>query len=306
MAIIGTPTPGNDVITGDEAGNQIDALAGNDTVDGKDGNDTLLGNLGNDILTGGLGTDILDGGAGFDRVVETGDFNFTLSNDKLISGNLLSKQTQTDTLISIETATLTGGASANIINASQFTGAVLLNGLGGNDTLTGGLGKDTLDGGLGEDTLTGGVGDVLIGGAGNDKFIGTTGTRVQEIADVNFTLTNTTLTGNGTDSLSGIKSVQITGSSSDNTLDASSFSGFVQFAGNFGNDQLKAGADGSSGFGGDGSDTLVGGAGVDNLFGDNGDDRLEGGGDNDALKGGDGNDTLIGGANTNLNGIHDR
>jgi Ca2+-binding RTX toxin-like protein len=305
MAIIGNPTPGNDVITGDERDNRIDALAGNDVIDGKAGNDSLLGNLGNDILTGGLGDDTLDGGAGFDRVVETGDFNFTLSNQKLTSGTLLNKLVETDTLISIEDATLTGGASANVMDASVFTGKLLMNGLAGNDTLTGGSNNDVLDGGLGDDILSGGNGfNILTGGLGNDILSGGNGVdRVVETGDVNFTLTNTQLTGNGTDKLSSIDNAQLTGGVGNNTIDASSFSGNVRLNGGFGNDLLKVGANGSVGFGGAGNDTLLGGSGSDQLLGDNGDDRLEAGGGNDELKGGDGNDTLIGGeGNDDLRG----
>ena len=63
------------------------------------------------------------------------------------------------TLSSIDTATLTGGTSANTINASAFTlGAVTLSGGSGNDTLSGGSGNDTLTGGLGADSFTCGAG----------------------------------------------------------------------------------------------------------------------------------------------------
>ncbi|MEX2170303.1 MAG: choice-of-anchor Q domain-containing protein [Pirellulales bacterium] len=47
-------------------------------------------------------------------------------------------------------------------------------------------------------------------------------------------------------------------------------------------------------FGGDGNDTLIGGAAADFLFGELGDDKLYGGGGNDTLDGGDGNDFLQG------------
>lgn len=77
MAIIkGKPTPSDDNIVADGAGDTIDALAGNDRVDGEDGNDTLLGNVGNDLLigsngndnlTGRLGNDTFIGGAGIDE-----------------------------------------------------------------------------------------------------------------------------------------------------------------------------------------------------------------------------------------------
>lgn len=61
MAIIGTPTPGNDTIFGDAANNFIDPLAGNDSVNGNGGNDILIGGLGNDTLIGGEGNDNLGG-----------------------------------------------------------------------------------------------------------------------------------------------------------------------------------------------------------------------------------------------------
>jgi Ca2+-binding RTX toxin-like protein len=270
MAVI-NGTPSNDNLLGTAFSDQIDGLAGNDT---------LLGNAGNDILTGGLGTDSLDGGAGFDRVVETGDFNFFLADDKLISGDLLSKQTQTDTLISIEKATLTGGASGNIINASRFTGETSLNGLAGNDSLTGGSSIDLLDGGLDNDTLSGEDGnDILTGGIGDDILAGGNGfDRVVESDDVNFTLTDTKLTGNGIDTLNSIENADLTGGAGNNLLDASSFTGKVTLNGNFG------------------QDTLIGGAGIDDLSGGTEDDNLTGGGDNDFLTGGEGNDTLNGDA----------
>lgn len=303
--ISGNPTPGSDNIVLDGANDFLDALAGNDTVDGGAGNDTLLGNIGNDILTGGLGTDSLDGGAGFDRVVETGDFNFFLADDKLATGTLLNKQTQIDSLISIERATLTGGASGNIINASRFTGNTLLNGLAGNDSLTGGSGNDTLDGGLGNDTLSGEDGnDTLTGGIGDDILAGGLGVdRVFESGNVNFTLTDTKLTGNGIDTLNSIENALLIGGAGNNTLDASGFGGTAVLSGGFGNDVLKAGAKNSLLQGESGNDTLIGGAGIDDLRGDNGDDSLEGGGGNDALFGGEGNDTLNGGeGNDDLRG----
>ena len=46
-----------------------------------------------------------------------------------------------------------------------------IDGLAGNDTLTGGAGMDWLLGGLGNDKLDGGLGDdVMLGGAGNDIY----------------------------------------------------------------------------------------------------------------------------------------
>ncbi|QKD81182.1 calcium-binding protein [Thermoleptolyngbya sichuanensis A183] len=50
------------------------------------------------------------------------------------------------------------GENYDLVNASTFTTAVEIHGLGGNDVLIGGAGDDTLVGGPGDDVLTGGPG----------------------------------------------------------------------------------------------------------------------------------------------------
>jgi Ca2+-binding RTX toxin-like protein len=148
----------------------LDGDAGNDTLKGGSGSDLLDGDNGNDTLTGGAGNDSFTGGAGTDRVSETGNVNFTLTNTTLTGKG-------SDTLNSIERATLTGGTGNNNLNASAFTlGAVTLNGDAGNDTLKAGSKNDALNGGNGNDTLTGNAGnDTLTGGAGNDNLTGGNG-----------------------------------------------------------------------------------------------------------------------------------
>ncbi|CAD5954749.1 Iron-regulated protein FrpA [Planktothrix tepida] len=64
----GTPTSGNDNITGGAGNDNINSLAGNDTVSGAAGNDTLNGNSGNDQLFGNDGNDSLLGWTGNDTV----------------------------------------------------------------------------------------------------------------------------------------------------------------------------------------------------------------------------------------------
>ena len=54
-------------------------------------------------------------------------------------------------LVSIELATLIGGAGNNVLHAAGFTGPVYLDGGAGNDSLYGGRGNDTLRGNLGND-----------------------------------------------------------------------------------------------------------------------------------------------------------
>jgi S-layer protein len=67
-------------------------------------------------------------------------------------------------------ATLTGGAGTNVLNASAVTSTTKVM------TITGGAGADTLTGGAGPDVITGGNGvNTLVGGAGNDTITGGTG-----------------------------------------------------------------------------------------------------------------------------------
>jgi hypothetical protein len=59
-----------------------------------------------------LGDDILDGGPGTDWLVETGDVNLTLTSTSLVGLG-------SDALLGLESAVLTGGASANSLDASD-------------------------------------------------------------------------------------------------------------------------------------------------------------------------------------------
>jgi hypothetical protein len=86
-----------------------------------------------------------------------------------------------------------GGASADFLTSTgpAIGKLVVLNGRGGNDTLTGGNGREKLNGALGNDVLNGGGGnDTLLGNDGNDKLLG---------GDGNDTLNG----GNGNDDLNG-------------------------------------------------------------------------------------------------------
>lgn len=125
------PGIGNDVILGGDGGDVLVGGLGDDTLDGGDGIDSLVGGGGNDLLTGGIGADLLNGGSGTDRIVETRDANFTLTNTSLLVG-----ADGADTLTSIENVELIGGAGDNIFNVGAFVGGL---------KLTGGAGSDTLD-----------------------------------------------------------------------------------------------------------------------------------------------------------------
>ena len=89
---------------------------GDDVIMGSGGADTLTGGSGNDRISGDAGADSMDGGAGVDALVESRDASFTLTNTTLTSGG------EIDTIANFEVAELTGGASANTIDCSGFSG----------------------------------------------------------------------------------------------------------------------------------------------------------------------------------------
>ncbi|MCX7419780.1 MAG: FG-GAP-like repeat-containing protein [Planctomycetia bacterium] len=189
-------------------GDGDDTLIGsdqNDVLIGGGGNDQLIAKGGNDSLTGGDGDNKLNGGPGIDRVVESGDTDFTLTPTQLSRTGTPSRQVDTSNnaevtseetgrsarpteLWSIEEAELTGGAGNNRLSAKKFGGAVTLRGGDGNDTLEGGSVADVLDGGAGRDRLLGRAGDdtllggsekdLLLGGDGNDQLSGGDGADV--------------------------------------------------------------------------------------------------------------------------------
>ena len=227
---------GNDVLSGHGGADAVRGGRGSDTLDGGEGDDMMVAGDGQDVLTGDLGDDRIDGGLGIDKLIESGDVSLTLTNTSLIGLG-------TDSLSSIEQASLTGGASNNTLNAAAFSGPVTLVGAGGDDWLAGGSGADSLLGGEGADTLLGANGDdTFTGDLGNDRIDGGLGIdKLIESGDVSFTLTNTSLLGLGTDSLSSIEQAGLTGGVSNNTLNAAAFSGPVTLVGGPGDDSLLGG-----------------------------------------------------------------
>jgi Ca2+-binding RTX toxin-like protein len=273
------------ILTGGGGGNLIDAsnftgnvtifgMGGDDTLSGGAGNDVLLGGDGNDILFGFGGSDQLSGGLGADSIFGgTGkDLLFEDNADvkKLVLSNDAMSGLGKDSLSRIESAILVGGASANLFDTGAFTGPVTLNGEAGNDTLVSGSGNDLLSGGADDDSIN--------GNGGSDTLV--------ETADVNFTLTNTSITGLGNDTIRRIEQARLFSGDSDNLLDASAFTiGPVTLSGGAGDDTLR---------GGPRNDQLKGGDGADMLFGNGGADLMLGGAGNDTLTGGAGPDTLHG------------
>ena len=157
---------GDDVLYGGKKFDVLHGRNGNDLLEGFQGNDALYGDQQNDTLQGGKGNDILNGGMGYDRLIESGDVNFTLTNTKLEGQGR-------DAISQIESAHLAGGAGNNTIDASGATKIeTKLTGGAGNDILMGSQMSDSIYGGAGKDVLYGEMGrDTLVGGAKADIFV---------------------------------------------------------------------------------------------------------------------------------------
>lgn len=245
---------GDDILNGGADNDTVNGSAGSDTIDGAAGDDVLNGNGGSgDILTGGAGNDTLDGGDGDDRVSETADTDFVLTDTSLDSA-----VTGSDSLTSIEGGILNGGAGANSIDASAFTGTSSLNGAGGDDTLQASAQASMLTGGAGNDSLTGGAqNDIINGGTENDTINAGDGDDLvngNENDDlINGGLGADTISGDdGDDRLIGVSNADITAAVTDlailNTTNSDSIDGGL------GNDTIVGGV---------GADTVNGGDGLD-------------------------------------------
>lgn len=301
---------GLDTLRGGAGNDTLDGGTGSDSVEGGEGHDSVLGGSGDavDTLSGGAGDDIIDGGLGNDLLAETGTGGFTVTNVAMTGFG-------TDVLASLELLRLVAGTGNDLIDLTGFSGlgATVYGGAGndtvrgsagfdsvigdlgddlligndGNDILLGGGGRDRLEGGNGNDRLRGqgASGDVLAGGAGDDTLDGGDGQdSIEESGDVNFTLTNSSLTGRGTDVLIGIESASLTGGASANTISALAATIATFLAGGDGNDTIR---------GGSGTDRVEGGAGNDQIGTGSGDDEINGGSGNDAIDGGAGTDTVV-------------
>ncbi|MHC4877918.1 MAG: beta strand repeat-containing protein [Planctomycetota bacterium] len=241
---------GRDQLFGFEGNDTLRGAGGRDVVDGGDGNDFLYGQGSVDQLTGGLGDDLLHAGAGNDFLIESGDVDFVLTNVSLTGLG-------TDTLIGFENVSLTGGDSANVIDASASSSKNTINSGGGDDVVTGGSNIDVIDAGAGNDVVSGGAGDDTInGGEGNDILDGGVGNGDQVVvtADNDLTLTDSQTTGAGTDSITNFEEGRLNGGESANRLDASGSSLMTFLSGLGGDDSLA---------GGEGTTVLDGGSGFD-------------------------------------------
>jgi Ca2+-binding RTX toxin-like protein len=190
---------GNDILVGGSGNDLLFGQAGNDQLFGEGGNDLLFGGDGNDMLVGGAGTDQVFGQAGDDLMIwnpgdgtdlneggdgndtvdvegGNGDENFTITaNGSRVRFDRVSPAPFSIDIGTTENLVVDGNGGNDTITAGNGLAPLIQiteNGGAGNDTLTGGDGNDMLIGGDGNDTIVGGRGaDTALMGAGDDTFI---------------------------------------------------------------------------------------------------------------------------------------
>ena len=218
---------GNDTLTGNMLGNNLNGGSGNDSISGGDGGDVLKGSLGADSLNGGVGSDWADYRG--TSVAVTVDLNSTVAQNTGAWG--------TDTIVNVE----------NVYGGS------------GNDSLTGNAQGNTIRGGLGNDYMSG---DVVGGVAGGNDYVD-----YRDITTANLTidlsLTTAQVTGAGTDTLLNFESIY-SGAANDRLTGNHLANQLLAYAGN---DTLKGGLGNDGLQGGLGSDSYLfqRGAGADNI-----------------------------------------
>ncbi|MCH2371890.1 MAG: hypothetical protein MK324_15355, partial [Pirellulales bacterium] len=122
---------GNDIldVSAFQGSTILKGLEGDDILKGGPFSDIIRGGLGNDKITGDAGNDELHGGAGIDKLVELNRdvSDIILTNTYLKSGTQNSDgswsiTSETDIIAGFEQAHLSGGNSANKMDASAFGG----------------------------------------------------------------------------------------------------------------------------------------------------------------------------------------
>ncbi len=172
---------GNDILLGKGGDDLLFGGDGDDTLTGGTGSDQDFGQAGNDamIWNPGDGTDLDEGGDGTDAVVVNGgdgDENFTITaNGTRVRFDRVSPAPFSVDIGTAENLIVNGNGGDDTITAGNGLAPLIHiteDGGAGNDTLTGGDGNDTLIGGDGNDTIIGGRGsDTALMGAGDDTFV---------------------------------------------------------------------------------------------------------------------------------------
>lgn len=219
-------------LTGSNTANTIVGNAGGNVLLGLAGDDVLQGLGGNDVLVGGTGADLMEGGAGNDT------YYVDNSDDRVVDGlgqgmfdrvaTEVSFSLAEDAEIELLEAMNLLGTSVQVLGGSRYANTIVgdygnnvLRGFGGNDSLQGHSGDDTLIGDEGQDTMAGGIGDdIYFVDAAGDSVIEYSGEGQDRVAtSVSYALAaGAEIEVLETTSLSGTSTINLTGSSSANTI----------------------------------------------------------------------------------------
>lgn len=283
---------GNDDLYGADGVDSLDGGAGTDRLFGWTGDDRLNGGADNDELYGDAGNDTLDGGAGIDFVGVTGaraDYTVTRNDDGSVTVRATAGGEQ-DLLLNIENLGFTDaflplipGVVGSWHYGTEFDDTIT--GTAASDGLFGDRGDDTLSGGDGDDyfhVVTGDGTDSLDGGAGND-FAGIQTARAgHTIAQVSDSVFTVTAPDGSVDTLQSVEAIGFTDVYVGLIVQRfTNADGSTWNQGTYRADAITGTAASDGLRGGDGADTLLGGEGGDYLEGEAGNDRLDGGGGND-------------------------
>lgn len=284
---------GNDLVLGESGNDRLSGSSGNDRMFGGSGSDRMDGGGDNDIFTmevssSNFGVDTIIGGSGFDRIdfrsVTVLEINGTPQNPIVqdsnagIAVNLINSfvpgsvgnfilSGENTPFITTQRGQIIDEAGAGFADIEEFRltegddfmfdsdASHIINGRGGDDTMSGGDGVDNLDGGAGRDTALYGGSDAAVSISLLDFGSGGSGSGGDAAGDKLFEIEN---------------------------VEGSAFDDFMLGDG---------GANALTGAGG--RDTLLAGAGADTVSGDGGNDTLRGGTGNDTVRGGEGSDTAL-------------
>ena len=273
--------PANPNFTADTTG--IDAV-GIERIIGTDEDDFITGAAASpEEIEGGDGGDTLNGGDGpgdtvsyesSDRRVRVDLGDGTTAGGATGSSNSGGHATG-DAIIGFEN--IKGSAHGDVLTAlagtANATGSTLW-GLGGDDSLTGGLGNDTIEGGAGADEMDGGV------QTGRTDVQPNTQANTLSYAgsDAGVTVNLATASASGGHAEGDeIETYELTlndGTDDETEIDVATF---VNLTGSMHGDNLTGDMFANHLAGGAGDDSLRGGAGADTLAGGPGADRLDGG-----------------------------
>ena len=245
---------GNQTIAGGGGNDIIYLSSGTDSIQGGTGNQTIAGGGGNDIIYLGSGINSIQGGTGNQTIAGGG------GNDVIYLGS------GTDSIQGgTGNQTIAGGGGNDVIYLSSGTDSI--QGGTGNQTIAGGGGNDVIYLGSGTDSISAGTGNAtIVGGVGNDIIYGGgTSDLLIESAAANITLTNTNviIPGNGSQTFSGITTVELATGNGNFEIDASRYSGSAMLLAGTGNETVLAGSGNDTVVAGTGNDSLVGGGGND-------------------------------------------